>query len=436
VIRIIQGDAREMLATLPDTSVQCVVTSPPYYGLRDYGTAQWDGGMEGCDHRAGSDYGTKNDTNCGAIRGGPFRSVCGKCGARRIDAQIGLEATPDEYIAQMVAVFREVRRVLRPDGTLFLNLGDSYAAHPSGHITGSDGRIRPGVHDPNTTYDDRTFTNKPFSTVGNGYKPKDLMMMPARVALALQADGWWLRSDIIWHKPNPMPESVTDRPTSAHEHVFLLAKSARYYFDADTVRERAGEETRRNTEFRGESTPYKDHQSFNNLQQIKNYAPAGEPSLEGRNCRNVWTIATSPFSEAHFATFPPELAERCIKAGTSERGCCAACGAPWGRVVERESASFRPTPYDAARPDGMTLRGTQFTGAASTTTGWAPTCKCDAAVVPCTILDPFAGAFTTALVADRLQRHAIGIELSPEYCAMARRRLEADAGMFAEVEAA
>lgn len=305
-IRVLHGDCRTILATLPDASVQCCVTSPPYFGLRDYGVA----------------------------------------------GQIGLEASPDAYIAEMVAVFREVRRVLRDDGTLWLNLGDSYARG------GRGGGMEGDRGDKQRSNQGALLGPK---KAPDGFKPKDLMMMPARVALALQADGWWLRSDIIWTKPNPMPESVVDRPTSAHEHVFLLTKSARYYFDADAVRE-AGEMKPQNrfTDGKGpKAEGYAAHRQ-----------PTGMTECISRNIRNVWTIATAPFPDAHFATFPPELAERCIKAGSK--------------------------PGD-------------------------------------TILDPFAGAFTAPLVADRLQRNAIGIELSPTYCEMARDRLLKDAGMFAEV---
>lgn len=325
----------------------------------------------------------------------PFGNVCGKCGARRIDAQLGLEATPDEWIAGMVAVFREVRRVLRDDATCWINCGDSFNA-------------------------------------------KQLLMMPARLALALQADGWWLRSDIIWHKPNPMPESVTDRPTSAHEHVFLLAKSARYYYDADAIREPS----------------VSDHPSGNGYKREPrlSYADANGPRgndaqwqmQPARNVRNVWTIPTEAFPEAHFATFPTELAERCIKAGTSERGCCAKCGAPWVRQTER-GAAVPLTPSDAGRKATWTIGDAARDPDARTDTplprhyrpivseNWAPSCQCEAPTQPATVLDPFAGAGTTGLVADRLQRNAIMIELSPAYCAMMRNRLVADAGMFAEV---
>jgi DNA modification methylase len=253
-------------------------------------------------------------------------------------------------------------------------------------------------------------------------------MIPARVAIALQADGWYLRSDIIWAKPNPMPESVTDRPTTSHEHVFLLTKRPKYFYDAEAVKEEgiipAGTLGAKGSE-----------QRF--AQPGINSRPPEYKVYSGtRNLRNVWTIATHPYSEAHFATFPPELAERCIKAGTSEKGCCPTCGAPWKRQVD--------TSYD--NPGNRTTNGPrsleqrhETAGFAvrlekrTATTGWKPTCTCPPAEpVPCTVLDPFAGAFTTALVADRLGRDAIGVELNADYIAMARERIISDAGMFAD----
>jgi len=260
-------------------------------------------------------------------------------------------------------------------------------------------------------------------------------MMPARLALALQADGWWLRSDIIWHKPNPMPESVGDRPTSAHEHVFLLAKSARYFYDADAVRE----------------VSISDHPSGNGYKRDARLSYADKNGARGddqqwqvqanRNLRNVWTIATAPYSEAHFATFPPALAERCIRAGTSERGCCAACGAPWGReradavpVAGRGAGNGFKRDARLSYADDNGPRGdeTHWTPKAYPTTGWASSCACAAGTVPCTVLDPFAGAGTTLLVADRLQRDAIGIELNPDYTRMAMDRCRDDAPLFAD----
>jgi DNA modification methylase len=393
-MRLLAGDCRVLLAALAAASVQCVVTSPPYFGLRDYGTGQWDGGDPACDHVARwggcRDNGRDRAASGGTFHDSPipkqitqqFRDVCGKCGARRMDRQIGLEATPDAYIAEMVAVFREVRRCLREDGCAFVNMGD-------------------------------------------GYRDKQLLLMPARVALALQADGWWLRSDIIWSKPNPMPESVTDRPTSAHEHVFLLTKSARYFFDAEAVRENG---TGRSA---GNASPVKG--SGTNGFEIR------DVEWHSRNLRNVWEIATEAFHGSHFATFPTALAERCIRAGTSERGCCAQCGAPWGRATD---ARFVPQ-NDVSLPLGVRGHNGQGPMAVGngwqgvprgtterTTLGWSPSCACNAGVVPQTVLDPFAGAGTTLLVADRLQRNAVGIELSAAYIALAERRIASDAPLF------
>ncbi len=445
MIRILQGDCRDVLATLPDASVHCVVTSPPYFGLRDYGTASWEGGDAECDHRVWSHVAGK-PTPGG--RGGSMpaqevvqRDTCRKCGARRIDAQIGLEPTPDAYIATLVAVFREVQRVLRDDGTCWVNMGDSYSS-------GS----RTTQCDPSGNTGTATLANGGArrAPVGIG-KPKDLLMMPARLALALQADGWWIRSDIIWAKPNPMPESCTDRPTSSHEHVFMLTKSARYFYDADAVKEDSIDAVGIS---RGGSLsrfgPSETLISANAHRGSAEYASSGT-----RNLRNVWTIATAPYADAHFATFPPELAERCIKAGTSERGCCAACGAPWVRVVERggpDLAHQRASGGDASGEyhgqstkdhaahgvqDASAVKARILAGMVEkTTTGWSPSCACPPSdPIPCTVLDPFSGAFTSAMVADRLQRHAIGIELSEAYCEMARARLTKDAGLFADIAA-
>lgn len=372
-VRILVGDCRERLAELPDASVHCCVTSPPYYGLRDYG----------------------------------------------VDGQIGLEESPDEYVAGLVEVFREVRRVLRDDGTLWLNLGDSYAANRTYQVTDQKWR---------------DVGNEKGSRVPDGLKPKDLIGIPWRVALALQADGWWLRSDIIWAKPNPMPESVRDRPTSAHEHVFLLAKSERYYYDLEAIRE---EPKPWNNGRMAAPSKHESHVDGEGYVQNKKQ----DDEIKGANRRNVWTIATKPYSEAHFAVYPPDLIEPCIKAGTSEHGCCPECGAPWERVVERTRMEVRPGPGRQGAMDasaGATGR-TQVTGTMtkapeSRTTGWTPTCDHEAEPVPCTVLDPFGGAGTTGLVADRLGRDAILIELNPEYAAMAERRIHGDAPMFVEVE--
>ena len=235
---LLHGDCLQQLATLPAASVQCCVTSPPYWGLRDYGTATWEGGDHACDHAAAKeksryDYSLATSPIQNGDRTGTdaprWKRQCPACHAIKVDDQLGLEATPDEYVANMVAVFRAVRRVLRDDGTLWLNLGDSYAGGPAA----SGGVQRLG---PNGDLNNQRNEVK-LIKIGAGLKPKDLVGIPWRVAFALQADGWYLRQDIIWHKPNPMPESVTDRCTKAHEYIFLLTKSARYYYDNEAVKE-------------------------------------------------------------------------------------------------------------------------------------------------------------------------------------------------------
>jgi DNA modification methylase len=392
MIRLLSGDCRDVLATLPDASVQCCVTSPPYYALRSYLAAS-----HADKHR-----------------------------------EMGSEATPDAYIATMVGVFREVRRVLRDDGTCWVNMGDSYAGSWGNQGRKQERGTQRAINGPMMqVVDDGRYPDVGSNTgkVPQGYKPKDLLMMPARLALALQADGWWLRSDIIWAKPNPMPESCWDRPTNAHEHVFLLTKRARYYYDTDAVREERVDIEDART-FRGgcyvNGTPGKRAILGNDYVSLNS----------GRNLRNVWTLSTESFSGAHFATFPTALAERCIKAGTSERGCCAACGAPWVRITEK------------GPPDKETTRGLQMWTAETgqrdsagglphretTTTDWLPSCACDAATVPCTVLDPFAGAGTTLLVADRLQRHAIGIDLNSAYTELTMERMRADAPLLVDID--
>lgn len=346
-VRILTGDCRHVLPTLDPGSVQCCTTSPPYFGLRNYG----------------------------------------------VDGQIGLESTVEAYVAEMVSVFREVRRVLRDDGVLWLNLGDSYA----GGKTGRDDEGPADIARRAAAYG--TGAPKALSKGANGVqrkptdglKPKDMIGIPWRVAFALQADGWWLRSDCIWAKPNPMPESVRDRPTKAHEYVFLLTKSERYFYDADAVkspakdvsvsrlnradlREKEGwseafhgnppERLRRTDKQRGHS---RRHDGFNDRWDGMS---RDEQMALGANLRTVWNIATRPFKEAHFATFPPDLAELCIKSGSRSGD---------------------------------------------------------------TVLDPFGGAGTTGLVADRLGRDAVLIELNPDYADMARRRITGDAPLFSGV---
>ena len=386
-VRIMVGDALSQLAELPDESVYCVVTSPPYWGLRAY---KGDPGM------------------------------------------IGLELTFDKHLDNLVAVFREVRRVLRQDGTLWLNYGDAYASKPVGSFNGG------GFKDSSAVRGTRDMTGVEQSgqldkVSGSGLKPKDLMMMPARVAMALQADGWWLRSEIIWHKPAPMPESCRDRPSSAHEKLFLLTKSARYFYDCEAVRVAVTG----GAHSRGAAPIDKRHGADLLRKSGGPYSGAHEGSTA--NLRNVWTIGTYSFSEAHFATFPPALVEPCIKAGTSAKGVCGKCGAPWVRETKTEHVKNRPSAGDDPRARSEDSQALGSLGGdhgwkgnnllkKTETTGWSPSCAHDAPTVPATILDIFAGSGTVGLVADRLQRDAILIEISQEYVAMAQRRIEDDAG--------
>ena len=264
--------------------------------------------------------------------------------------------------------------------------------------------------------------------------------MPEMLAIALRNDGWFLRSRIVWHKPNPMPESISDRPTNSYEHVFLLTKSARYYYDADAVRE----DITGNAHSPGGIALYA-KTAADRDSGIKNnatYVGMLKTLPSSRSLRNVWTIATSPYPNAHFATYPAELAERCIRAGTSERGCCAACGKPWRRITEHGGYILTDS-HTATAPNKGHLgafgeRAANMTrdgfipgrAPVTITTGWQPGCDHNAEVVPCRVLDPFFGAGTAGLVAERLQRDCIGIDLNPDYNVMSRARIEADAPLF------
>lgn len=391
MIEIINADVLDGLKQIHDKSIQCCVTSPPYWGLRDYG----------------------------------------------IEGQIGLEKTPEEYVAKLVEVFQEVKRVLRDDGTLWLNLGDSFAS-------GKGTMYNPGGNEHALERKKKEAGVLPLNK-GNvsdlrksGLKPKDLVGIPWRVAFALQADGWYIRSDIIWSKPNPMPESVTDRPTKAHEYIFLLTKSARYFYDADAVREAAvrpgdiqtigGKKARENEINEG------DPRFRNGSEQWGRVIQTG---LNGRNRRTVWEISTQPTPEAHFATFPEKLVEPCIKAGTSEPGCCSKCESPWVRVVEKEQTSellvngeFKKSKAGKKRANAPGSEILSETSAFKTgvwnkniTIGWKPQCTCEAEAIPCKVLDPFGGSGTVAKVARDLGRDAVMVEINPEYVKIMRRRL-------------
>ncbi len=440
---ILQGDVLDRLRELAPGSVHCVVTSPPFWGLRRYDlcgcshdyvrgdgphpialradgdpirhkdpdpACRWCGGtgkIGGVTERLwGGDpnpnhahvwaetpprrprkldegRGTINKGNRGASYDASGGKTCVKCDGWL--GHLGLEQTPGAYVRHMVLVFRELRRVLRGDGVIFCELGDSYLTHAAGLM----GEARWKASTLTNVNHDGAEQAGSIDKRQPGLREKNLALVPHRVAIALQEDGWIVRQDNVWERPNPMPESVRDRTTRSHSYVFQIVKETRYFYDADAVRETAtgghswgngvihkmGEEE---SNVRGKPSYY---------ESMKDQVPAGG----ARNLRSVWTIPTGAYSEAHFATFPEAIPERCILAGTSEKGACPECGEPWKRVTER----------------------------------WTPTCSChtDRPPVPCVVLDPFAGSGTTLATAKRLGRRSIGIELNPQYVEMVRRRV-------------
>ena len=310
-----QGDCLEVLKTLPSESVNCCITSPPYWGLRDYGTGEWIGGDPTCSHKRDSKQSELTQTGHrnleGAVGDGIYKDKCKRCGAERKDRQIGLELTPESYVQKMVDVFREVRRVLRGDGTLWLNLGDTYSAQ---RWTKKGETTTPAQ--PMNGMSDTWRAIAP--TKESGLPDKNLVGIPWRVAFALQADGWYLRQDIIWHKPNPMPESVTDRCTKAHEYIFLMSKNPNYYFDNKVISENAISKQGKGAIGRGQQSyavasgkgmsPQQDHSGW----------MGGDGNT--RNKRSVWSVTVKPYKEAHFATFSKELIEPCVLAGCPKDG--------------------------------------------------------------------------------------------------------------------
>ena len=346
------------------------------------------------------------------------------------------DTCPSCYVCHTIEFLRAIRRVLRPDGVVLWNVGDSYASSPPGNKNKGD-RYEGHWHTGGT----KTFVGDEQlrSTVVSGLKPKDLCLIPFRVALAAQADGWWVRSAIIWAKTNPMPESVTDRPTDAYEHIFMLTKSARYYWDQEAVREVSitfDRESSRQPHIFGGENKGKILRENGIRTSGAEYTP--HPN---RNLRNVWTISTQPYPEAHFATFPSEIPKRCILAATSEKGNCSECGKPWVRIVERHE-TLEHKPYEGGKSFGEddqhpykrisgNVRAWREAGGdhdnpfpSPKTLGWKAQCSCNAPTTPAIVLDPFSGSGTTGEEAKKQGRKAILIDISEEYCELAVKRIE------------
>ncbi len=385
---VICGNVFDKLPEIPTGKANCCVTSPPYWGLRDYG----------------------------------------------VEGQLGLEKTPEEYVAKMVEVFREVKRVLRDDGTLWLNLGDSYAHDTKGDTRTKEDYIRQGATVGALLSGAQNAGGK--RKCHHGLKPKDLCGIPWRVAFALQADGWYLRQDIIWHKPNPMPESVRDRCTKAHEYIFLMTKRPKYYCDMEAIKVPLAESTSNDRR-----TLDEDYTVGRPERGFVGNPSQGSGMLKSHggtaNKRSVWTVTTKPYSEAHFATFPPDLILPCILAGCPQ-WVCKKCGEPRVRIVDKElvptKKGVKTTVVDARdlaadkndqgsnrQKDGHKPGWINQT----TTTGWTD-CGCNAGFDGGVVMDPFMGSGTVGLVAYQNNRHYMGIELNPEYCKLGRIEKERD----------
>lgn len=499
----LQGNALSVLKGLPPDFFHCAVTSPPYFGLRKYdgGVEVWDGDGN-CQHEWGSSVETGDNRfraghnavvgaclNPRVWEGGKLGSDrCTRCGAVR--CQLGAEPTPELYISHLVQICTEVKRVLRPDGVFWLNIGDSWA----GSNCGSNGyRAKTGL---GSRPSDRYIGQKPG--LPEGTKPLDMILVPSQLALALRADGWYIRSIVIWSKTNPMPESVNGwrwerhkikvsdsgrdeeawrvgangtpqqdhapdgsfqssavwqdcpgcpkcspnggyvlrkgswRPTDSYEQIFMLTKTGDYYCDREAVLEPSiTSDSRR---------PYTSEGAWGVDGRPRKQRHGGEArsgDCSGRNLRSVWEFPTRPFKGAHFATFAPRLPELCIKSSASERGCCPGCGAPWARVIDRHSIGHGGD-TDCSYPAGTAAsrlallrqaareQGGEY-ASDSRTLGWRPICSCPPAdPVPCRVLDPFSGAGTTALACERLSVDSVSIDTSTEYIQMSRGRLAID----------
>lgn len=367
---ILVGDCIEQLKTLPNESIDCCVTSPPYYGLRDYGTGKWIGGDPDCPHYRTTKKSDATATGHKAMMDGGhpvgdaiYKTICPLCGAVREDKQIGLEENPEQYVQRLVEVFREVKRVLKNDGTLWLNIGDSWWGSGSrgyDFTKNSKGMGEVQMGSKGTLQ----LSNLPKLVGSQGdYKDKDIIGIPWMLAFALRADGWYLRQDIIWSKPNPMPESVRDRCTKSHEYIFLLTKSKKYHYDSDAIKEKAKTKPqKRNKHNEGYQADYAKGDRFSDGDRV--YGADGF-----RNKRDVWSVPLHPLKEAHFATFPEKLIEPCVLAGCIQGGI---------------------------------------------------------------VLDPFFGSGTTGVVALKHGRDFVGCELNPEYVEIAKRRTSAVQMQFSQ----
>lgn len=371
-------------------SVHAVITSPPYWGLRKYA----------------GDQGIEWESVAYAPMAGlpEIEIPAMQCG-------LGEEPTPEAYIGHLILVMREMWRVLRSDGTAWVNLGDSYNGS-GGPGSQYDNKASNGMKGTFTKY---TNANKKQEHL----KPKDIVMIPARFALAAQADGWYLRSDIIWSKPNPMPESVTDRPTKAHEYIYLLAKSQSYFYDAEAIKEPSGGHNGLAASFKRETKEQLIPKQTNIQHRIDRDDRVDTGS---RNKRSVWNVATQSYSGSHFATWPEKLAEVMVLASTSAHGSCSKCGSPWERIMEKvgeaqqrwaKGASVIDAAYNGQVGESSVLKTGNV--AIRQTVGWQPTCTCNADTVPATVLDCFNGSGTTGRVANRLGRKYIGVDISDEY---------------------
>ena len=395
MISFLQGDVFDKLKDLDDNSIDCVVTSPPYWGLRDYG----------------------------------------------VDGQLGLEPTYQEHIKNIVELFRAMKPKLKDTATVWLNYGDSYAATVNGtKVKDMKKNLQKNrINKIKGKFDDRGFVDKPFSTIQGSLKPKDLVMIPNRIAIALQDDGWWIRSEIIWHKPNPMPESTKDRPTSCHEKIWLITKSKKYYYDADAIKEvcKTPNKEIRTPSGWDTSTGKNGHGKIHKQGRSSNFTKSTQQPK--KNKRNVWTVTTKPCKDAHFATFPKDLAEPCIKAGCPEK-VCVECGIPYISNYKRTDNNENFIQTKGSDTPNIKKGGVRLNKNGTSPHFNPPTieflnlkknCNCKTDEFKSgVVLDPFGGSGTTGIVAKQFNRTAILIELNPEYIEIAKKRIDRELGMF------